>query len=118
VENTLLHPRRPWPYSGPVGLDLKIVHGISIGLSILQGLKPAPNLPGIGITLLDFISSILNRKSSLGPNHNEVENVEADWCNSEVSLYVILRIYFEKGPVLNGLARLNLGAKSEAREGL
>lgn len=57
VENTLLNPLRPWPYSSPVGLSPMIANGTSIGLSILQGLKPGPKITGAGTTILEFITS-------------------------------------------------------------
>jgi hypothetical protein len=59
VENAWINPMQPWQYSSPSGLVPKISHGAFTGLNILQGLTPGPNIPGVGTTLRDFISSSL-----------------------------------------------------------
>jgi Lipase (class 3) len=56
VENTLLNPLRRWPYSSPVGLSPMVANGTSIGLSILQGLKPGPKITGAGTSISEFIT--------------------------------------------------------------
>lgn len=58
-EDGLVFNTVPWPYAQPVGLSPQLSAATYLGLSILQSLMPGPGMPGVGTTLIGFLSAAL-----------------------------------------------------------
>jgi hypothetical protein len=59
LEDFLVVSTVQWPYGNPVNLNPNISLGTYLGLSILQLLTPGPGLPGVGVPLRMFLTSVL-----------------------------------------------------------
>jgi len=69
VEDLFTFAQVPWPYGYLEGLILapgaKIALGTALGLNILQNMKPDPDLPGGGKTLVEFLETIVGQKVNI-----------------------------------------------------
>lgn len=65
LEDFLVITTVPWAYGNPAPLNPRISLGTHIGLSILQALTPGAGLPGVGVTLPKFLTSLLTSATSL-----------------------------------------------------
>lgn len=59
LEDFLVITAVAWAYGNPGTLSPNISLGTYLGLSILQALTPGPGLPGVGVTLQNFLPSVL-----------------------------------------------------------